>query len=351
MYFCAMTKNSLFTCLIIVFLIAVFSVVILELLVRVVLPAYNPSGMLEFRYNRDGTPLGAKNFTGRQWTNTGDYNVAVRINRYGFRDTKDLRNSKETDIFVVGDSFGFGHGVEEEKRYSNILEGMLDIPVYNISINGTDMDDYEKLIAYAQKNDATLKSVIICIAMENDLRNYRRRDAEGKIKQNATPAKQWEKKHFTVKQWLAKHTALYHVFAHICYENEILRKIAVKAGLIDELIDGRYYAGLEKEPYSQTVVTNSAERLRKLAAPFNATIVIIPSRRLWVGKNQHAERETHERFVALIRENGLNIVDLRPVFEEGGNPLQYHFKHDAHWNEKGHLKAAEELAGNLKGGQ
>ena len=335
-------KKLIFRCLLFVF-IAVLSAAALELAIRIFLPMYNPSGMLEFRRNTDGITLGIKNFSGHQWTNTGDYNVSVEINRCGFRDAKDLRNSKETDVFVVGDSFGFGHGVEEEKRYSNVLQGMMDKSVYNISINGADMDSYEDLIEYAKRNGATIKNIIIGVSMENDLRNYDIPNI-GNRTHRAPLSGRWNKTDFTVvKEWLAKHTALYHVFARICYVNENLKGAAVKAGLIDELIDGHYYGNMPAKAYSEEVISSSTGRLCRLAGPFNETILIIPSRGLWVGKNRAAEQKIHEKFATSVKESGLNAIDLRPIFEESGDPMQYHFKHDGHWNEKGHLKAAEIL--------
>jgi hypothetical protein len=149
----------------------ILSLLLLEFLIRIILPVYDPSGMLEFYQNQDGVPLARENSISRQWRNTGDYNVAVRINQYGFRDSKDLSLSTVNDIFVVGDSFSFGYGVEEDERYSNLLETKLNTPIYNISIP-TDFDGYEKLIAYAQKNGATINHLIIGVTMENDLANY-----------------------------------------------------------------------------------------------------------------------------------------------------------------------------------
>ena len=36
--------------------------------------------------------------------NSSDYNVEISFNNYGFRDIKNLKNSKYSDFFVVGDS-------------------------------------------------------------------------------------------------------------------------------------------------------------------------------------------------------------------------------------------------------
>lgn len=127
----------------------VISLVIIEWTVRLLLPVYDPSGNIVFHQNADGVLLGIPNFAGRQWKNTGDYDVPVKINRYGFRGHKDLRQSTPNDIFVVGDSFGFGQGVPEEKRFSNVLQQMINIPVFNIAIPG-DLKDYELLVNYAR---------------------------------------------------------------------------------------------------------------------------------------------------------------------------------------------------------
>ncbi len=107
--------------------------VILECGVRVFLPRYIPCEAVVF-HMEGGVPLGPKSYVGRHTNNTTDYDVTVRINAYGFRDTKDLKDSRERDFFVVGDSFGFGWGVDEEDRYSNLLASMLESEVYNISV-------------------------------------------------------------------------------------------------------------------------------------------------------------------------------------------------------------------------
>jgi len=344
-------KKVIFTLIILLFVITA-SAVALELLIRHFLPVYNPEGMVDFYYNaEDGVILGEKNFTGRQWKNTGDYNVAISINKYGLRDKKDLQNSTEKDLFVVGDSYGFGWGVEEDKRFSNLLAEKLDIPVYNISAGSSNVDSYEKLIEYAKNKGAKIGNLIISLCMENDLLNYNRnlypsniKNIE-KIEKKNTPFNVkliLKRLFFKIKGFLTKHSALYHAFLSVVHQNDVLCNIAIKTGLI---IDN--YDGIPKRRYSETVIASSVERVLKIAKPFKATVVIVPSRGLWIGKNRDTERQVHERVVTLLRDGGVNVVDLKLDFEKNGNPLQYHFKNDGHWNEKGHLKVAEAIASSL----
>jgi len=336
-------KKPIFTLLLIV-LVTILSVFTLEWLVRIVFPVYDPSGMIEFYRSPEGIPLGIKKSTLRQWKNTGDYNVAVRINEYGFREGKDLKSSTEGDIFVVGDSFAFGWGVEEKNRFSNLLEKKLGTSIYNIGVASADIGNYQKVIKYAQDNGATVKDVIVGVCMENDLGNYRPAVAKPRTgKRQPGPNNGLRRKFTEIKKWLAKHSAIYHAFLSVVHQNEFLKEIAMKRSLI---IDN--YDAVQNRKFSEEAIEGSSEKLLEIAKPFHSTILIIPSRGLWVGKNKDTEKHIHDEFVASLKRRGLNVVDLRPAFEGGGNPLQYHFKNDGHWNEKGHKKAAQAIYEAIK---
>jgi len=127
----------------------VVALVLIEFLVRVFFPIYDPSGYVEFGHLPDGTPIGPFGRVLRQVKNTGDYDVEVRFNAWGFRDGKLLTSATDGDVFVVGDSFAFGWGVEAVDRFSDQLETILNRPVFNIAIPGTDFDGYDRLIRYA----------------------------------------------------------------------------------------------------------------------------------------------------------------------------------------------------------
>ena len=60
------------------------------------------------------------------------------------------------------------------------------------------------------------------------------------------------------------------------------------------------------------------------------------------------ENEVHINFTGLLRENKIDFIDLRKSFEAGGNPLNYHFENDGHWNENGHYLSAKGIYDYLK---
>ena len=53
----------------------------------------------------DGVPLGVPGFVGRQWKNTGDFDVKVQFNKAGFRDVKRISQATDGDIVVAGSIF------------------------------------------------------------------------------------------------------------------------------------------------------------------------------------------------------------------------------------------------------
>ena len=309
--------------------------VFLEFSVRIFLPIYNPSGMVRFYLGGDDLPLAEKNFVGRQWNSKGDYNVAVMINKFGFRDKKDLRMSTANDLFVVGDSFSFGFGVEEKDRYSNLLESKLGVPIYNISIP-TDFDGYEKIVKYAQQNGAPIKNLLIGVCMENDLYNYDSHIDEIYFTRKGRDP------FASVKGYLGLYSAAYNALASVVHHNTFLTQMAIKLGFVVDNYDGMY-----QQTYSENVLKSSTHRLVKLIKDRhvpNVVVVIIPSRALWVGDNITTQLKMHNDFVRLLEEIGLEVIDLRFAFEDGGDPLQYHFRNDPHWNNKGHLKVSEVIS-------
>ena len=98
--------------------------------------------------------------------------------------------------------------------------------------------------------------------------------------------------------------------------------------------------------FNQQVIDDSLTNLFKIYEKEKLTILIVPSRSLWLGSKQKIEnaKKTHETFIQLIKNNGIEVIDLYPIMIRDNNPDSYHFKYDGHWNEKEHKLAAEELS-------
>ena len=316
-------------------LVTGLSLLVLEWSVRLLMPQYHPAGQISFVLE-DGFPLGPRNFSGRLWRNTGDYDVAVNINSDGFRDKKDLRDSSASDLFVVGDSFSFGWGVEEEERYSNQAAILFGRPAYNIAIP-TDIEGYGRLIGYAREKGALINHLIIGVCMENDLQYYRPLQnapaEEGSIRPTIAGA--------GLKYYLTGHSALYGAVTSAAHQNSTLQGVLGRLGLISDSVDG-----MVLNRHVPEIIENSADRLVRLIAESGAEqslVLLIPSRGLWQGGNKENEQKVHREFAAALAARGLEVVDMKPLFEEGGDPLAYHFKSDGHWNVAGHALAARAI--------
>jgi len=115
--------------------------------------------------NKNGVTLAANRGRFRQIKNTGDYDINVDINDTRLPESKPLKTAGSSDTFMVGDSFSFDWGVEENKRFSNQLnETLPQTQIFNISIP-TDFNGYEKLLKYATKHGAKIQRLIIGVRM------------------------------------------------------------------------------------------------------------------------------------------------------------------------------------------
>lgn len=327
--------------------------------IRIVAPVYDPSGMIVYRAGPDGVILAVPGFNGRMWKNTGDYDVPVRINRHGFRDAKDLAQSSPHDIFLVGDSFSFGHGVLEEERFSNRLETELKTRIYNIAIPG-DVRQYERLVAYARSKGARISRLWIALCMENDVRRYASASGRGTNAVGVGGAahaeepgkgpdtgrsRLWPDLEYW-KALLTRHSALYNLATSAVHRLPAWRETAVRLGLIRPTLDRPWQNAIDPAAIEQT-----AERVAQFGETAELTVILIPSRGLWTGPDQAAERTTHAALAAALRAKGMRVIDLKGAFEATMDPLSLHFRLDGHWNASGHFWAARTIAQAFTEGQ
>jgi len=137
---------------------------------------------------------------------------------------------------------------------------------------------------------------------------------------------------------LWSHSALYIGASYTLQSNSTLRHLLERIGVarnIDRLIPNN--------EFSEQILISSCNELVKLATNYNSVILIIPSRALWHGNKIEEEKKVHDRFVQLLRKAGLQVVDMRPTFEQAVDPLSHYFSTDPHWNPSGHAEAADAL--------
>lgn len=306
-----------------------------EYSVRLTLPKYDPAGHVSFYTDSvTGVLLGRPNSRTRQIKNSGDYDVEIAFNRHGLRDRRDIANGTARDLYVLGDSFAFGWGVEESERFSSLLEKLTDRRVYNIATTAN-LDGFERLLDFAAKQGAVIRDVVLAINMIDDVQNYDTAPAPAPTRPKPLATG------FSIqgaKEFLLKNSAFYFLATSAIGSIDLVRQTFIRLGLVKTL---KAVAGGVP---GDRAVRSTADRIVALSEAYNLTVMIIPSRGLWVGNKQKETAAAHRRFSEALIRRGLDIVDMRPVMEATGDPMQFHFRNDGHWVPKGHVLAARELA-------
>ncbi len=310
----------------------------LELFSRILFPETAPKKNLYFNNMQNNLKIGPKNLTLRQMKNSSDYNVEVSFNNYGFRDIKNLNNSKYSDFFVVGDSMSFGWGVEAKNRYSNILENLTNKNFYNISIPGN-LENYELLIEYAEKNGAKIENLIFGFTMENDFQIYAKKKININPKINQSKNNSIFFNVSKLKRFLTQNSSFYFIITRTAHRNAMLRNMFIKLKLINPNLDYIYYT-----KFSNKVINSTVNKLKNISKDYNSIILVIPSRALWYGDHMDEADQIHKTFINKLKNDKFDYLDLREVFEKNNDPLKnLHLFNDGHWNSKGHELAAKEI--------
>lgn len=310
-----------------------------EFAVRLALPAYNPRAHLKFNMAQGDLPPLGRPGAHRQINNVGDYDVSVAINQFGFRDDKDLRDSTTEDWFVVGDSYAFGWGVDEAKRFSNVLEARIGRRVFNIA-SPTNLDSYPKVLNYALANGARIGRVIVALNMSDDFAFDDVADPAEITPPPAAPRPGIVP--VGIKGYLLETSGLYFLATSLVHGSPMLKPLFVRLGLI---------APVGQAP--STDVTEAAARrgadiLLALSRRFDLVVLIVPDPARWLGPEREKAVRAHSLVETIFRASGLRVVSPLAALEREGRPLDYHFRGDRHWNAAGHALAADALAGALR---
>ena len=319
---------------------------LMEFGVRLLFPFYNPATQVPLHFTTNGIALGTPLQTARLVTPKGDYDLLIRFNEDGFRDSKNLREATEADWFAVGDSYTMGWGVQEAERFSSQLEQSLKTNglkarVFNIAIPDN-IIGYQLLLKYAESRGPKVRHLIVGVCMENDLKDYT--DGKSDWDPGFKPAEAVPLKE-TLRYWFKRHSALYTAISFSAQRLPLAKRFLERVGVARDI-----YHLTGRNEWNEKVLQTSSDELAKLVAGRAALVLIIPSRFLWQGSNQATEKRIHEAFVRMLRERGLHVVDVKDALEATGNPLNCYFKSDSHWNAKGHTIAAGELFKAIQAG-
>jgi hypothetical protein len=284
--------------------------------------------------------------------NHREFSVEVSINSHGFRDAEySIERTAKKRMLVLGDSFGWGFGVEQQERFSEIIENAHDDwEVINASVSGYGTD---QLYLSLKRQGLKFKpDAVMLLFYENDFEN------------NIAPAQYWYSKPvFTVED------------GELQLHNVPVPKQTIGQRL-DQFLLGKTYLGRTfyraigyPKKYLKSFVKNGLEFFGARISNYSPSLsdrlqsdhdngesgqkkMIEVTKQLIINMNDLCKREgsvlilvsipmeieKRDVLQSVAEAQGIPILFLDETFEAATTPTT--FAHDAHWNAEGHKIAA-----------
>jgi len=244
---------------------------------------------------------------------TAEFDVDVRINSRGFRGHEwGAKQPGRPRILVLGDSYAFGWGVEEEERFSEVLEresGGLEVINAAVSGYGT----VQQLLLLEELFADVGPDLVVCVFCENDLFENGAPIAYGKHK----PWFEVEQGRLALRgvpvpePWLERASYFYRALAKRSWQRSFAREL--------------------RDPDREWLLQCDLYRALKLRLGHVPLLVVSGEQRL-------ADFATEER--------DIHHLDLRRVLTGTGGPTL--FPVDGHWTALAHAQVAEALGARLR---
>jgi hypothetical protein len=270
----------------------------------------------------------------------GDYSVAVSTNAHGMRnhrrDYRPGRNTSAYRIALLGDSFVFGFGVEDDEVVSAQLEDRLNAggkcryEVLNFGVAG--FGQAEELIHYRHKVRILFPDAVVLFYFNNDLGNN---EVSGLFEVDATnrarptgrvylPGVALRKRLYAMPpaRWLFEHSELWNLFRNR-FALVIQRQLIHARGM------GSFDTSTEHSVLlTRALVTELVADLRRDGAL--CVVLVVPTR----------EMRTNFPFSSQeVRALGAQFLDASDLLTTAD-----YFARDTHWRPAGHRTMAGALA-------
>lgn len=322
------------------FLLVGVLLIIIEIASRFLCPQWAPvSGTCQYYWNHD-EKLGWSHKPNRNGRFTRrDFSIQVNINSDKLRDDEYSRNrTGKKRMLVLGDSFGWGWGVDVENRFSEIVEKRHpDWEIINSSVPGYSTD--QQYLYLKEQGIGFNPDVVLLLVYLNDFEGnttpefclynkpYFVRSGEGLVLKNSpVPAR-------SIRQRLEFYLVERTYFLRQIYHGGVVL---------------RSKFAWRKKPASQArpddprrvqneIMTYLIKSMKDLCASRNMQLVLVSC-------PMDAQRRTVLRNAC--ESAGIPFLPLDSAF---ANPLdRTDFPHDVHWNALGHRIAADAIDAFLR---
>jgi len=312
------------------------TLLLLELMFRMLMPDWAPMQADRSFWVHDDQ-LGWSHKANEQGSyNHPDFFVSVSNNSDGQRDLEYPveRVQGKNRMLVLGDSMGWGFGVELEERFSEILEAKYsDWEIINTSVSGYGTD--QELLYYKNRGAKYQPDVVLVLFHPNDVGNVN------------TTANYWHNKpKFELVNGALQLT------------NQPVPEPSVKQRLDRFLLGNTYflsrlYSTLKNafkwllgadeggnnadEEHSHALIKALFLELQKITLENGSRLVVVSC----PGAEEPGGTEVIQDLSGLFSAAGIPFLSLDPAFK--GNEAATQFEHDRHWNADGHRLAADAI--------
>lgn len=312
---------------------------------------------------------------------TKDFNTHIKINSKGFRNKEFfLEKGKITRIMVFGDSFTFGHGVEENETYSAFLESMFEgeskiIEVINAGYKAAWSPDSYYLFLKNEISKYKPDIVIFGIWVGNDLTDIKDNewlkldnkglplDIESKI-YYVDGSNRLRDKNFidrgslysTIGNFLWKYSQTYNLVRNKF--NFLLIKIRKSTQDDFNCIYCNEFDKKHESTWKNMKLIMKASKDISDDKDFKFIVAIFPTKEqvdnkewekykgFYKDRGMVMERPQTE-FKGILHSLGIMYIDLLPDFQKLNVDNSFYFENDPHWNVKGHELVAQKLYGYI----
>lgn len=270
----------------------------------------------------------------------------VRINGLGFRGGEvERRRDDRPRVTVLGDSFAFGVGVDEDHLFSTRLARELGVEVLNLAVSGYSTD--QELILFEELGRGLRPDLVVLVMCDNDFDGnredfaYRRyykpyfeTTPAGLVRRNV-PVPRLDRAQ-EAKLLLARHSNLWNGLRSRRAESPLVRRVT---GLFEVAVPHVSAA----EPVALTFALVAALRARVEEA--GAELLVLNTGHRGERTPLFQELRTHLRR-ASVRFLGMEgeLGALRAERPQG----HWDFGRDVHWNVDAHRRVAEVVASAVR---
>jgi hypothetical protein len=283
-------------------------------------------------------------------------------------DENGLRNpighyKKYQDVILMGDSFTFGYGSDQNHIWSYILSDHSKMNIYNIGVYGAGPSQQVELLYYLTEEKRIKLSdspIFVLLIFEgndfNDFNVYRR-------KKRKKPFKQFYK-NYRDRSILASISNIIKSFhrkketqPYIILDSNYLGKVGFNNYYIEQIRKNNQTRETAKAVFEQSGIGNSFQRLNSLSGIYKAKIVIfyIPTksrlyRKYFPGLPEFNEHDYMKELTILsANENDFTFIDLTSIFSEyAERGILLYWRDDTHLNNQGHKLLADITIDTIK---